>query len=114
MNSGEPQKRSSARVDLYVIARVIKTLKENGTTNRTALATSTGLSYDNLVRYLSWMSSRSLVRIDDKDGTVVLTDRGNEAYDDLVAWIMEYVGRLKFSRITSDEPEKNGGYRESE
>jgi predicted transcriptional regulator len=109
LSSGEQQRKSSARVDLYVIARVIKTLKENGRMNRTALATCTGLSYDNLVRYLSWMSARSLVRLDDKDGCVVLTDRGDQAYDDLVKWIMEYVGRLRFSRLGA-EKEDDGGY----
>lgn len=43
----------SSKPDLYVIARIIKTLKEKNSMNRTALATSTGLAYDKLVKYLA-------------------------------------------------------------
>lgn len=66
--------------------------------NRTALATSTGLAYDKLVKYLAWMSEREFVRIDG-DGFVTLTDAGARSYDELVQWILKHVGRLKFPRI---------------
>ena len=66
--------------------------------NKTALATSTGLAYDKLVRYLSWMSDRGFV-VEDKQGLIVLTTEGSKAYDDLVQWIMKYVGQLKFPRL---------------
>ena len=66
--------------------------------NRTALATSTGLAYDKLVKYLAWMSEREFVRIDG-DGFVTLTDDGARSYDELVQWILKHVGRLKFPRI---------------
>jgi predicted transcriptional regulator len=65
--------------------------------NKTALATSTGLAYDNLVKYLSWMSEKGFVTVNE-EGFVCLTKEGSEAYDDLVQWIMKYVGRLKFPR----------------
>ena len=94
MNSAEP----SSRPDLYVIARVIKALKEKSRMNRTALATSTGLAYDKLVVYLNWMSERKFVEID-ADGNVKLTKAGIEAYDELVQWIMKYVGQLRFPRL---------------
>ncbi|MCJ7632163.1 hypothetical protein MUP77_07180 [Candidatus Bathyarchaeota archaeon] len=94
MNSGEP----SSKPDLYVIARIIKTLKEKNRMNRTALATSTGLAYDKLVVYLVWMSERKFVEINE-DGNVKLTKAGAEAYDELVRWIMKYVGQLKFPRL---------------
>jgi predicted transcriptional regulator len=58
----------------------------------------TGLSYDALVRYLDWMSEKGFVTFD-AEGAVVLTPEGNQAYDRLVRWILEYVGRLKFPRF---------------
>ncbi|MCW4005575.1 MAG: winged helix-turn-helix domain-containing protein [Candidatus Bathyarchaeota archaeon] len=95
MNSGE----LNSKPDLYVIARIIKTLKEKGRMNKTALATSTGLAYDKLVKYLGWMVEKGFIRIDDADGLVVLTKEGSEAYSELVQWILKYVGQLKFPRI---------------
>lgn len=68
MNSGEP----TSKPDLYVVVRIIKTLKEKGRMNRTALATSTGLAYDKLVKYLDWMSERRFIEIHE-DSYVVLT-----------------------------------------
>jgi predicted transcriptional regulator len=94
MNSGEP----TSKPDLYVIARIIKVLKEKNRMNRTALATSTGLAYDKLVNYLGWMSERKFVELD-SDGNVKLTKEGTEAYDELVRWIMKYVGQLRFPRL---------------
>ena len=79
MNLGE----QSSKPDLYVIARIIKALKEKNRMNKTALATSTGLAYDKLVKYLSWMLERKFIEIDE-NGLVILTKSGAEAYDDLV------------------------------
>lgn len=93
MNSGE----QSSKPDLYVIARIIKALKEKNKMNKTALATSTGLAYDKLVKYLAWMSEKGFIV--DENGLVVLTKEGAEAYDELVGWIMKYVGQLKFPRL---------------
>ena len=94
MSLGQP----SSKLDLYVIARIIEALKTKKKMNRTALATSTGLSYDRLVRYLSWMSDKGFIEIDDS-GSVGLTEEGKKAYDELVTWIMKYIGQLKFSRL---------------
>ena len=88
----------SSKPDLYVIARIIKALKEKNKMNKTALATSTGLAYDKFVKYLAWMSQKGFVVVDE-DGLVTLTKEGSEAYDDLVQWIMKYVGQLKFPRL---------------
>jgi len=94
LSLGEP----SSKPDLYVIARIIKALKEKNRMNKTALATSTGLAYDKFVKYLAWMSQKGFVVVDE-NGLVILTKEGAEAYDDLVAWIMKYVGQLKFPRL---------------
>jgi predicted transcriptional regulator len=94
LSSGEP----SSKPDLYVIARIIKVLKEKNRMNRTALATSTGLAYDKLINYLVWMLERKFVEIDG-NGNVKLTKAGIDAYDELVRWIMKYVGQLRFPRL---------------
>jgi predicted transcriptional regulator len=94
LSSGAP----NSKPDLYVIARIIKALKEKNKMNKTALATTTGLAYDKLVKYLSWMTEKGFIVIDE-NGLVCLTKEGSEAYDDLVNWIMKYVGQLKFPRL---------------
>jgi predicted transcriptional regulator len=73
-------------------------LKEKNKMNKTALATSPGLAYDNLVKYLAWMSEKGFVTVNE-EGFVCLTKEGAEAYDNLVQWILKYVGRLKFPRL---------------
>ena len=94
MSSDQP----SSKPNLYVIARIINTLKEQGPMKRTQLATLTDLSYDSLVKYLEWMNDRKFVTMG-PDGNVVLTKDGYPAYDRLVRWILEYVGRLRFPRF---------------
>jgi len=64
VNSGEP----ISKPDLYVLARIIKILKERKRLNRTTLATYTGLSYDRLVKYLEWMSAKGFVKFDSNGG----------------------------------------------
>jgi predicted transcriptional regulator len=93
--SSEPQKY---KPDLYVIARIIKVLKEKDSMHKTALATCSGLAYDKLVKYLAWLSEKGFIEID-KDGSIVLTKEGSKAYDDLVQWIMKNIGQLKFPRL---------------
>jgi len=88
----------SSKPDLYVVARIIKSLKEKNKVNKTTLGTSTGLAYDKLIKYLDWMSKKGFVEIDE-NGLVVLTKDGSEAYDELVQWIMKHVGQLKFPRL---------------
>lgn len=87
-----------SKPDLYVLARVIKTLKEKGRQNKTALATATGLSYDRLIKYLSWMDAKGFINYDANDD-VVLTKAGAETYEQLVAWILEHIGRVRFQKI---------------
>jgi predicted transcriptional regulator len=87
-----------SKPDLYVLARIIKVLKERNKLNRTALATSTGLSYDRLVKYLAWMSKKGFVQLD-QNSEVSLTKLGAETYDELVKWILQYVGKLRFPKL---------------
>jgi len=94
MNSETP----SSKPDLYVVARIISALKKKNKVNKTALATSTELSYDKLVKYLEWMSKKGFV-VTEENGSVSLTKAGSEVYDELVQWIMKNVGQLKFPRL---------------
>lgn len=88
---------ASSKPDLYVIARIIKVLKERNRVNKTFLATSSGIAYDRLLKYLGWMSERKFIKIDE-NGYISLTGDGAKVYDDLVQWIMKNVGQLKFPR----------------
>jgi len=96
VSSGE--KSPTSRPDLYVLARMIETLKERGPMNRTALATSSGIAYDRMNKYLQWMTTKGFMRISE-DGTVSLTEEGLKVYDELVSWILLHVGRLRFPKI---------------
>lgn len=82
--------------DLYVVSRMIKSLVDDGPLKKTNLATNAGLSYDNMMEYLQWMLGKGLIA--ENDGHVEITDKGVKAYNDLVSWIIEYVGQLKFGR----------------
>lgn len=97
LNSRE---RNSARPDLYVLARIIKILSEKGQTNRTALATAAGVSYDRFVLYLDWMTQEGFVVLAE-DGDVHLTAAGAQTYDQLVKWIIKHVGQLRLPRTWS-------------
>ncbi|MCL4413082.1 MAG: winged helix-turn-helix domain-containing protein [Candidatus Thermoplasmatota archaeon] len=88
--------RENFKPDLYVISRIIKTLVEDGPQKKTALSTKTGLSYDNLARYAEWMASKELIR--DDNGTLAATEKGSKTYSDLVAWVITYVGKLRFGK----------------
>ena len=89
--------------NLYVLARIIKALIDNGPMKRTALAQASGLSYDKLQKYLNWMIEKGLVAIDG-DGYVSLTREGAKTYDELVQWIIQYVGSLRLDRRWRPRP----------
>jgi predicted transcriptional regulator len=79
--------------------------KENGPMLRTRLQVATGVSYDNLVRYLEWMVVRDLVVLNEgNDGhqTVVLTPKGKDAYRTVVLWINNVVSEQ--TRKKSEDP----------
>ena len=59
---------------------------------------SAGLSYDRLAKYLIWMSSKGLVHFDSNDD-VLLTEKGINTYDEVVKWILQYVGKVRFPKI---------------
>ena len=105
MSSGEPNQNSNEKqtqkLDLYALARIIESLKEHGTMNKTALATSTGIAYDRLGKYLSWMISKRFITIQHLEGKelVLLTGEGLKAYEEFVSWILRYVGRIRFPKI---------------
>ena len=103
MSSEEERENSEQhppqKLDLYVIARIIIVLKEKGSVNKTNLATFTGLAYDKLARYIGWMNDKKLIA-SRMDGIVSLTEDGEKSYDELVDWIMRYVGKVRFPKIS--------------
>lgn len=88
--------KENFKPDLYVVSRIIKSLMDNGPMKRTNLATCSEISYDNLITYMQWMVQKGLLI--ENDGNVELTNKGIKTYNELVAWIVEYVGKLKFGR----------------
>lgn len=103
MSSEEKQQNSEQqqpqKLDLYVIARIIVVLKEKGAVNKTNLATYTGLAYDRLTKYILWMQEKKLVNNNEAEGVVSLTEEGLKSYEELVDWIMRYIGRVRFPKI---------------
>ncbi len=104
MSSGEPSQSLRKKLDLYAIARIIEALKEHGSMNKTTLATSTGIAYDRLGKYLEWMIQKGFAKMEasDKGGneSITLSEEGLKAYEEFVSWILRYVGRLRFPKIS--------------
>jgi predicted transcriptional regulator len=94
VNSVQP----NSKPDLYVVARIISVLKDQGGVKRTELATKTGVAYDRLSKYVDWMNQEGLLKID-QEGNISLTKLGIETYNNLVKWILQYVGKIKFPRF---------------
>ena len=88
--------KENFKPDLYVVSRIIKTLVDEGPQKKTILSTKTGMSYDNLTKYTEWMIFKEL--IEENGGLLHATDKGIRTYNDLVDWIVTYVGRLKFGK----------------
>lgn len=82
--------------DLYLVARILYSLAEDGASNRSNLSVKTGLAYDRLINYIDWMSKRNLVI--NEDGLIKIAEKGIQSYEKLVSWIMEYVGKLNFPK----------------
>jgi len=78
---------------------MIETLKERGPMNRTALATSSGIAYDRMNKYLQWMMEKEFMSVSE-DGIVSLTEEGVKVYEELVSWILRHVGRLRFPKLS--------------
>jgi len=64
-----------SRVDLYIVYRILKTLKENGPMSKTSLALYAKLNYQRAVKYVEHLSQMGLVEVDKH---VKLTQRGLE------------------------------------
>ncbi len=92
-------KRGPEKPDLYVVARFVETLHQNGSMKKTNLQMSTRLNYGAFQGYLSWFIEHGLVELshsgNDEAERVSLTPKGLECYERLVAWIRETMEDLK-------------------
>jgi predicted transcriptional regulator len=80
------------RPDLYVLARFLDILYENGQPmKKTNLQMRTGLNYARFTEYFDWLISHGFLQKQEEDGTEVysLSPQGLDAYHRLVAWIRE-------------------------
>jgi len=64
-----------SRVDLYIVYRILKTLKKNGPMSKTSLALYAKLNYQRAVKYVEHLSQMGLVEVDKH---AKLTQRGLE------------------------------------
>ncbi len=90
-----PSRPHIDRPDLYVVARLLERLwREEKPMMKTRLQLASRVNYDVFRKYLSWMSDRELVALENsEDGheRVRLTPKGEEAYRKLVQWINEVI-----------------------
>lgn len=90
-----PSQSSTDRPDLYVVARMLERLwREEKPMLKTRLQVASRVNYDVFRKYVSWMSERGLVSLENsEDGheRVMLTPKGAEAYRKLVQWINEVI-----------------------
>ena len=81
------------RPDLYVLARFLDTLADNGQPmKKTNLQMKVGLNYPRFMDYLGWLVSHGLVQQQAVEGGTELyslSPQGLDAYHRLVAWIRE-------------------------
>ena len=83
------------RPDLYVLARFLDSLYENGQPmKKTNLQMRVGLNYPRFMEYLEWMTSHGLVQSKQEEGEdgsdlYSLSAQGLDAHHRLVAWIRE-------------------------
>jgi predicted transcriptional regulator len=76
---------------LYVLARFLDKLYENGRLKKTNLQMRVGLNYPRFIEYLDWLVSHGLVQQTDEGGAELysLSSQGLDAHRRLVAWIRE-------------------------
>jgi len=83
------------RPDLYVVARILERLwREEQPMLKTRLQGASRVNYDVFRRYLTWMTERGLVALEnspDSHERIALTPKGFEAYRKLVQWINEVI-----------------------
>lgn len=93
MSLADPQPLD--RPDLYIVARLLERLwREEEPMLKTRLQVASNVNYDVFRKYVSWMTDRSLVVMENSaDGheKVRLTPKGEEAYKKLVQWINEVI-----------------------
>ncbi|MEM1569087.1 MAG: winged helix-turn-helix domain-containing protein [Thermofilaceae archaeon] len=70
--------KKSFNLDLYIVYRILKTLKDNGPMTKTALALYSKLNYQRAVRYLERLQSSGLVEVGKE---VYLTRKGIEVLE---------------------------------
>ena len=80
------------RPDLYVLARFLDILYENGQPmKKTNLQMRTGLNYPRFIEYFEWLNAHGFIYKGEEDGTDVysLSPQGVDAHHRLVTWIRE-------------------------
>ena len=80
------------RPDLYVLARFLDVLYENGgPMKKTNLQMRVGLNYPRFMDYFGWLNSHGFLQSKVEEGAELysLSPQGLDAYHRLVSWIRE-------------------------
>jgi predicted transcriptional regulator len=80
------------RPDLYVLARFLDTLYENGAPmKKTNLQMRVGLNYPRFMEYFEWVNAHGFLQKSEDEGSdlYALSPQGLDAYHRLVTWIRE-------------------------
>jgi predicted transcriptional regulator len=92
--------------DLYVMARIIRSLLAEGPMKRTNLYYKSGLNYTAFQRYLKWMAERDLIRLaaDSEGIRVQLTQAGSDSFDALERFLSTLSPARALSGQAQHEP----------
>ena len=78
---------------LYVVARFLNIMYNNGRHEKDDIQMLLGLNYPRFIEYLEWLSEHELVaeKLEEEEKTerIILTPRGMDSYHKLVDWIKE-------------------------
>ena len=120
MNEGEGKKDTSdikdkessggkteRRPDLYIVARFLERLWLDEKEYRSStLQAAVGLNYNLFTWYLEWLQNKKLIIIKSNGGneSVVITQKGLDAYHRFVVWVRETVGDIGPRKRNGNKP----------
>jgi predicted transcriptional regulator len=88
-NHAKKRKLEAFEPNLKILARVIKTILERGSINRTSLAQEANVNYVRLVNHLGWLEKKNFVELVVEKGKVIvrLTQLGRESASALTSFL---------------------------
>jgi len=91
------RENAQRRPDLYIVARFLERLWLDGKEyRRLSLQAAVGVNYTLFTWYFTWLQNKGLITVKAENGqeTVLITQKGVDAYHTFVAWVLETVGDI--------------------